>query len=121
VATDNSGNTTTCSYTVTVNDNENPIFVVSCLVVGDQDVNTDDGSDVYTHSGTSWDITATDNHYVETISWTLSGATQGEGLTSLDGVAFNIGTTTVDWVVSDSSGNFVTCNYLVQVTDIEAP
>ncbi|MGI6717992.1 MAG: HYR domain-containing protein [Bacteroidales bacterium] len=36
--TDNSDNSIECSYTVTVNDSEDPVFVVSCTTIGDQEV-----------------------------------------------------------------------------------
>jgi hypothetical protein len=81
--TDGSGNTAVCSYTVTVEDNENP--TINCNT--DQVVNTDPGICNYTHSGTGWDATGSDNCTVTSIAYELSGATTGTG-TSLDGVSF---------------------------------
>ncbi|MGI6717981.1 MAG: beta strand repeat-containing protein [Bacteroidales bacterium] len=121
VVTDNSGNTCECSYTVTVEDNEAPEFVVSCTTLGDQEVDTDDGENTYSHSGTDWDVTARDNDGVASIAWELSGVTAGEGLTTLNGVVFNLGTTTVTWTITDNSGNTATCIYTITVEDNEAP
>jgi uncharacterized delta-60 repeat protein len=115
-ATDGSGNTNVCSNTVTVLDNQNP--VISC--VGNQTVDTDLLVCTYTHNGTAWDATATDNCSVASIIYVLSGDTSGSG-TSLSGVTFNLGTTTVTWTATDSSGNTAVCSFDVTVEDNEAP
>jgi hypothetical protein len=114
--TDNSGNTAQCSYTVTVEDNENPI--INC--VDNQVVDTDPGACSYTHNGTAWNATGSDNCTVVSIEYELSGATSGSG-TSLDGVTFNLGVTTVEWTITDNSGNTAQCSYTVSVEDNENP
>jgi len=58
----------------------------------------------------------TDNCGTIVISYDLSGATDSTGTGSLDGMAFNEGTTTVVWTVSDGNGNSVTCSFTVVVT-----
>ncbi len=118
-ATDGSGNTATCTFDVIVADNELPA-ISSCGASGTQNVSTDAGVCTYTHSGTGWDATATDNCTVSTVTYALTGATTGSG-TSLDGVVFNPGTTTVTWTVTDGSGNMSTCTFDVVVTDTELP
>jgi hypothetical protein len=115
-ATDGSGNTNVCSFTVTVNDNQNP--VISC--VGSQTVPTNPGVCEYTHVGTAWDATATDNCSVASITYVLTGVTSGSG-TSLNGVTFNFGATTVTWTAVDGSGNTATCSFVVTVVDNEPP
>src|SRR5688500_10035181 len=115
-ATDGSSNIDVCSFDVTVTDDENP--EISC--VGDQPVTTEEGDGTYTHSGTAWNATATDNCTVSTIGYVLTGATTGMG-TSLNGVVFNLGVTTVTWTATDGSSNIDVCSFDVTVTDDENP
>lgn len=114
--TDGSGNTTQCSFTVTVNDNQNP--TINCP--GNQVVTNDTGTCSYTHNNNSWNATANDNCSVSSITYSLSGATSGTG-TSLNGVTFNVGLTTVTWIATDGSGNTAQCSFTVNVQDVEFP
>ena len=118
-ATDNSGNTSECVFNVIVSDNQSPVFTF-CLSGNDQNVNTDQGVNTYTHQGSGWDATATDNDAVASLTYVLSGATTGSG-SSLDGVVFNMGTTTVTWTATDNSGNTSVCVFNVIVTDNQSP
>ncbi|MFN5032397.1 MAG: beta strand repeat-containing protein, partial [Flavobacteriia bacterium] len=115
-ATDNSALTTTCSFTVTVNDNQVPI--ITCA--SDQPVNTDLGSCDYTKSGTDWDAVVSDN-CPTIVTYALTGTTSGTGGASVDGVVFQPGATTITWSVTDSHGNTSTCSHIVTVTDVELP
>src|SRR5688572_16045698 len=115
-ATDGSSNIDVCSFDVTVTDDENP--EISC--VADQPVTTDEDECTYTHIGTAWNATATDNCTVSTIGYVLTGATTGMG-TSLNGVVFNLGVTTVTWTATDGSSNIDVCSFDVTVTDDENP
>jgi hypothetical protein len=63
--TDGSGNTDVCSFDVIVEDNQDP--VITCTVT-DQTVDADTDLCTYTHSGTAWDATATDNCSVASIT-----------------------------------------------------
>lgn len=117
--TDASGNTNTCSFNVTVIDDQDPV-ISSCGATGTQNVSTDAGVCTYTQTGTGWDATATDNCTVSTLVYTLTGATTGTGI-SLDGVSFAQGTTTVTWTATDGSGNTDMCSFNVIVTDNEVP
>ncbi len=116
---DEAGNSASCSSSVTVQDNQLPSFI-SCGAAGTQTVVANSGVCTYTHTGTTWDATATDNCTTVTLSYTLTGATTGTG-TSLNNVVFNQGTTTVTWKALDGSGNFVTCSFDVQVGDDQDP
>ena len=118
-ATDNAGNSVSCEQTVTVKDNEDPIFS-TCLTGNDQTVNMDAGKKSYTHSGTSWDAVATDNDAILSLTYVLTGATTGTG-SSLNGVSFKKGVTTVTWTAVDKSENSSTCEYNVTVIDREVP
>ena len=115
-ATDSKGLTSTCSYTVTVVDNEAPIFV-ACGP--SKSVNTDAGVCTYTKANNSWDPSASDNCSTS-ISYVLSGATSGSGTTT-SGLLFNKGVNTLTWTVNDGSGNTATCNFNVTVTDNQDP
>jgi gliding motility-associated-like protein len=115
---DGSGNTQTCIFNVIVEDNELPSFT-SCLG-SNQNVNADVGTCDYTHAGTVWDATVSDNCSISSFTYNLTGATIGNG-TSLDGVVFNLGTTTVTWSATDDSGNSSTCIYDIIVADSELP
>src|SRR5690606_4610644 len=115
VTATNSCGSDVCQFTVTVLDESDPD--ITCT--GNQAVVADDGDCAYTHSGTSWDAEATDNCSVD-VSYSLSGATIGTG-SSLDGVAFNVGETTVTWTATDGSGNVAVCSFTVTVTDDQIP
>ncbi|MFN8165954.1 MAG: HYR domain-containing protein [Bacteroidia bacterium] len=97
-ATDASGNTT-CSFDVTVSDNENPVITcpqtcryrqmqVSAVVV-------------------NFAVSATDNCSATVVSTPASGS------------FFALGTTTVTSTATDASGNTSTCSFDVTVTDNE--
>ncbi len=113
--TDMHGNAAaTVTQTVTVKDVELPVITcpqnISVLV--------NNAGCTYQVSGTTFDATATDNCGVDasTYHYTLTGATSGTG-SSLAGVAFNKGTTTVTWQVTDIHGNVsIPCSYTVTVS-----
>ena len=122
---DLSGNTETCIYTVTIQDNQKP--VITCAVTGNQTITLAAGSKTYTHNGTSWDATATDNDGTTPVmTYTLkddkSGNVIGTG-NSLNGVVFNIGEYTITWVATDQAGNTSTnpCEFKLIVKDDEKP
>jgi uncharacterized repeat protein (TIGR01451 family) len=122
VVTDNAGNTATCSYTVTVVDDEPP--VINCGNLSDENVSTDPGNDTYAVVGAGWDATASDNDEVISIKYQLTGDTTSEGagdFQSLAGVLFNLGTTTVTWTATDNAGLTAVCSFTVNVTDNEDP
>ncbi len=106
VVTDAAGNTATCSFEVTVSDNEAP--TIACAA--DVNVNNDPGvcGAVVTYD----DPATSDNCPGQT--WV-----QTEGLSS--GSTFPVGTTTNTFVVTDAAGNTATCSFEVTVTDNEAP
>ena len=109
VATDAALNTNTCSFTVTVNDTEAPIFLV-CPT--NFTVNT--GNGVCTSVVTYPTVLANDNcggsiTPVMTTSGTASGS------------VFSLGQTTVTYTATDASSNVGTCSFVVTVRDQEAP
>ncbi|MDB5226957.1 MAG: hypothetical protein JWN78_1150, partial [Bacteroidota bacterium] len=105
--TDASSNSTTCSFTITVNDIQAP--VISC-------------------AGKSVSVNAAANTCAATVSYTApvgtdncSGSitTQTGGLAS--GASYPVGVTTNIFKVTDASNNSTTCNFTVTVTDAQAP
>jgi hypothetical protein len=104
--TDASGNSTTCSFTVTVNDNEAPVIVCPANVVVNATLGACNVPVTYTVP------TGTDN---------CTGATtvRTAGLNS--GSPFPVGVTNNVFRVTDGAGNSTTCAFTVTVNDSEAP
>jgi hypothetical protein len=106
VVTDASGNTSSCSFTVTVNDTEKPVIACPSNITV---------SNVGGVCGATVNFTAP----VGTDNCSGSVTTQTAGLAS--GATFPIGTTTNTFVVTDASGNTATCSFTVTVNDTEKP
>ncbi|MCZ2460561.1 MAG: HYR domain-containing protein, partial [Chitinophagales bacterium] len=69
----------------------------------------------YVASGGEFNPTVSDNCSTSSLSFSLSGATTGTG-SNLNGVAFNVGVTTVTWTATDACSNVSTCSFTVTVT-----
>ena len=118
--TDAAGLSADCSFNVTVTDDDNP--TISC--VGNQTRGTEAPACTYTASGTEFDPTAAnDNCGITLTTYELSGATTVATTTgtSLAGVVFNKGVTTVKWTVTDAAGLSADCSFTVTVNDDDAP
>ncbi|MCF8236601.1 MAG: HYR domain-containing protein [Saprospiraceae bacterium] len=63
------------------------------------------------------DPDANDNCAIDTLAYTLSGATNLTGLGSASGLNFNAGLTTVSYEAIDYAGNSVDCSFTVEVMD----
>jgi len=105
VATDESGNTSTCSFDVVVTDVQNPVI-----------------------TNTPSNITVSNDASVcgANVSWTAPTATDncpGVTLTSSHqpGSLFSIGTTTVTYTATDVYGHTVSTSFTVTVNDTEKP
>ncbi|MHC1775250.1 MAG: HYR domain-containing protein [Lentimicrobium sp.] len=115
------GNRNTCSFTVTITDNQAPNFT-SCP--SNYNVSTDNGACNATFDPT--DPVVTDNCYsLLAVTWTMTGATTGSspvtGINFLGSTTFNTGTTTITYRAADPGGNTATCEFTVTVTDNELP
>ncbi len=111
-ATDAAGNTSTCSFQVTVNDTLPPhIYCPSGNVVR----NADPGQCDHTAVGQDLDVSATDNCQLQSITNDLNNTS------SLGGAVFPKGKTLVTWTAWDVNGNSSTCSYHVKIRDKEAP
>ncbi|MDW3648635.1 MAG: HYR domain-containing protein [Bacteroidia bacterium] len=107
IATDSSGNTDTCSFTVTINDNIAP--VMTCPL--DISVSNDPGQ-----------CGAVVNYALPAVTdnCPLTGPpTLQTGFASGD--QFPLGVTSVSYSYTDLGGNTVSCSFNVTVTDTEAP
>jgi hypothetical protein len=111
--TDVNGNSATGTATVTVVDNIAPV-ITGCKT-GTIVKFVDKGAPKYTVQGTEFDVTATDNCTMQSLTYTLTGVTLGFG-TTLAGVQLNKGVTTITWTATDIRGNSSTCSYSVNVT-----
>ncbi|XP_072013718.1 uncharacterized protein [Amphiura filiformis] len=112
-ATDGSGRTATCPFTVTVNqvDNENPMIECASDIV--RSVNCGTSS-----LQTSFLATATDDCGVVTVRYTSTGATtfnQQIGGTA----AMNVGTSFVTATATDGSGKTSTCQTRVDINAVD--
>ena len=106
VANDTSGNGDTCSFTVTVTDNEKPL--ITCL--GNQVKNNNIGKCAYTTIGNEFDLVSmSDNCKIDSITNNITN------LKTLSGYEFPIGSTNVIWTVTDRIGNSSTCSYSITV------
>src|SRR6185295_10550831 len=102
--TDASGNTSRCTFTVTVTDNQNP--AITCP--GNLVLTADPGR--CSRSNVIFNLTATDNCSVTNlVSSMASGST------------FPVGLTTVTNTATDASGNTSRCTFTVKVTDNQNP
>ena len=109
---DISGNTATCSFTVTVEDNEAPVLDCSLDPVRVADA----GVCTFTMPGIGFDPTATDNCDED-----LTFSNDFTNTATLMGATFPVGVTTVVWTVTDESGNSATCAIDIEILDEEAP
>ncbi|MEM6270199.1 MAG: HYR domain-containing protein, partial [Bacteroidota bacterium] len=105
-ATDGSQNTTTCTFTVTVEDLQNP--TITGCPTGPIVVSTTPGQCF--GNPTFGPINASDN----CPGVTLTG-------TNLSGSNFPVGTTSVTFTATDASNNVSTCSFDVTVNDNEGP
>ena len=112
---------TIIDITVNVIDNIPP--TISCPV---NQVRNANAVCTYTTLGAEFDNTAVGDNCATTRSYTLSGLTTGSSdpATTLSGVIFNKGITTVTWVVRDNAlptANTASCAFTVTVNDVTAP
>ena len=111
---DQSGNSATCTSTVTVQDLTAPTItcpadtvVAVPLGVTDTIVNNIDWVNVNDNCGS-----------VDSIWYQLTGATTGNGDNDASGNSFNLDTTTVTYYARDNSGNVASCSFKVIVINV---
>ncbi|WP_423130402.1 HYR domain-containing protein [Gaoshiqia sp. Z1-71] len=114
--TDSSGNSTTCTQTITVNDVQAP--ELTCP--SDQEDTAEPG-DCFLVNFEMPDPVYSDNCPNPILTYTMSGATTGSGAGSVSGFTFNVGVTTVTYTVTDASNNSTSCSFNVWVKDLLPP
>ncbi len=105
LATDASGNTATCSFTIMVNDTEVPTITCPANVQANNRAG-------YCSAFVEFSIGIADNCGVESL-------VQTGGLAS--GASFPVGVTTNSFTAEDFAGNTASCSFTVTVADAEAP
>src|SRR5690606_6373995 len=106
--TDIHGNSTTCSFTVTITDDENP--TITCPA----NINQTADAGVCNAAVTVPAPQAADNCGVLSVTNDFNGTANASG-------TYPVGTTTVVYTVTDIHGNSTTCSFTVTITDDEAP
>ncbi|HLP96249.1 MAG TPA: HYR domain-containing protein [Saprospiraceae bacterium] len=105
-ATDLAGNTATCTFTVKVTDNENPVITCPAPVNLENELGKCSAVATYPNA------TATDNCAVQSVVRT-------DGLPS--GSSFPVGVSYVSYRATDIYGNSSTCSFSIEIRDTEAP
>ena len=106
LATDASGNITSCSFTITVSDTSNPVIVCPANIA----VSNDSG---VCGAIVSYQINSSDNCSATHAQSNASGLTSGD--------FFPIGTTTQSYLATDASGNTASCSFTITVSDTSNP
>ncbi|PKP49488.1 MAG: hypothetical protein CVT94_04800, partial [Bacteroidetes bacterium HGW-Bacteroidetes-11] len=105
---DMSGNSSSCFMNVTVIDNEAPVIICPESIV----VNTDPG--VCEANVTVPQPEVSDNCGIASVVNSFNGTADASGI-------YPVGTTTINWIVTDIHGLTAECSMTVTVTDNEAP
>src|SRR6056297_107141 len=118
-ATDGSGNTSTCTFTVEVIDNGDPLLVCP----EDVTISSDDGVCTWASGAGELDpLLAVDNCPDFELSYEITGVTMSSGIGSVSAATqFELGESTITYTLTDDSGNEVMCSFTVTVVDTEAP
>jgi hypothetical protein len=111
---DGVGDTSYCTFTVTVTNNLTP--TVTCPGAVTFNTGTCQPQVVNGLAPTLGGING-----CTTVSYTLSGATTGSGANDASGNTFNLGTTTVKYVATNINGNADSCTFTVTVADTSMP
>jgi len=115
---DTSGNSTTCLQIVTVHDTQLPTIACPSNVTF-----TAPPPDCQLNIGVIDPPVLSDNCDIADLilTYQLAGATTGNGTGTVSGLIFNVGVTTVTYVVADSTGNSSTCSFTVTIHDQVPP
>ena len=112
---DASGNSESCSFNITVLDEEPPTVDCAPLV---RTKPNDAGLCSFTMPGTGFDATASDNCPNWTFTHDYGPAVSN---TTLAGSTFPVGITEVVWTATDAAGNHTSCTVTIVINDTEAP
>ncbi|MCW5922183.1 MAG: HYR domain-containing protein [Saprospiraceae bacterium] len=112
-ATDENGGTSTCTFTVTITDDEKP--TIDCPANVGPIVPADPVNCVFKVDNDDYNPAVGDNCGVETLEFTADNGADPASGSTLNGSVFFPGVTTVSWVVTDESGNTATCAFTITV------
>jgi hypothetical protein len=114
-ATDQCGNSATCSHTVTVIDETIPMLECPADTTLSADFEQNYATDVAVDPPYYWD-----GCNVVVLTWVMSGATTGSsgptGINIVPVYTYFVGVTTIFYTAVDSSGNIATCSFTVTIT-----
>jgi large repetitive protein len=113
-ATDANGNSSTCSFTVTVNNLPPTITCPSPII-------TSAGADCKKIVNGIGPAAAADNCAQPTVTFSISGATTATGANDASGTVFEKGISTVTYTATDAQGATTTCSFTVTVNDTTPP
>ena len=117
--TDNSLNVKTCTQTVTVIDDLDPVFT-TCPTSVSEDI----AANQCTKSNVGIIPPVVADNCSSTLTYTVvdavSGTTSGTGVIS-SSYSFGVGTNTVTYVATDASGNSATCTFTVTIRRLDIP
>jgi hypothetical protein len=111
------GKTATCSFTVTILSVTAPNITIGCVDVSES-AGANSCSKIPatipppTYSDNCWPLASLN------LTWTMSGATIGSGSGSVVGQTFNVGVTTVAYVVTNPDGKSATCSFQVTILSV---
>lgn len=107
-----------CNFSVTVNDNDAP--VITCP---SNKVENAAGSPAcnFTVTDNSYNATASDNCGLMANQPVIVSTPGYNGLLTLNGQVFAVGTTNVTWSATDNAGLVSTCSFSVTVNDVTPP
>lgn len=107
-----------CMFSVNVTDQTNPTITcpanITVNAAGSPACN-------YTVLNNSFNATASDNCSLIPGQPVVVSTPGYNGLTTLNGASFNVGTTAVTWSATDGTGNVSTCAFNVTVNDVTDP
>ncbi len=104
-ADDAAGNNSTCTFDITVSDNQNPAIVCPSNIAVDSD------------AGACGAVV----NFTEPVGTDNCSASTNRTAGFAPGSTFPVGTTTQTYVVTDGSSNSATCSFTVTVNDVESP
>ena len=110
--TDGSGNTATCSQTISVIDTQKP--TITCATPA-ASYPSSTGACTYTVPNIALDPSFSDNCTGSTVTNNYTNTA------TLNGAVFPLGSTVVLWTVTDGSGNTATCSQTISVIDTQKP
>lgn len=101
-ATDELDNQGSCSFTVTVNDNQNPTITAAENISGGAN------NSLINFQTSIPNAVISDNCLNPILTWAMTGATTATGTGQIGSYTFAPGTTTITYTITDASGNIAT-------------